>query len=147
MELNIMDTQNKQALKPSREQIIYANLLIIGVWAGIFILVTTYVIYLTGILPSHVALSLIPKVWGKGVREFLEITHSPHGWGWVPLLVKGDFLNYLGFVLLALMTIICYLVLVRGYIRQKNWIFLAIAILEIIVLSVAASGILGSGGH
>jgi hypothetical protein len=147
MELNIMDTQNKEALKPSREQIIYANLLIIGVWAGIFILVTTYAIYLTGILPSHVELALIPKLWGKGVGEYLEITHSPHGWGWVPLLVKGDFLNYIGFVLLALMTIFCYMVLVRGYVRQKNWIFLVIAILEIIVLSVAASGILGSGGH
>ena len=142
-----MNTQNEQALKPSREQIIYANLLIIGVWAGIFILVTTYAIYLTEILPSHVELSLIPKVWGKGVAEYLEITRSPHGWGWVGLLAKGDFLNYLGFALLALMTIFCYLVLVRGYIRQKNWIFTAIAVLEIIVLSVAASGILGSGGH
>lgn len=142
-----MNTQNEQALKPSREQIIYANLLIIGVWLGIFILVTTYVIYLTEILPSHVELTLIPKVWGKGVAEYLEITNSPHGWGWVGLLTKGDFLNYIGFVLLALMTIFCYLVLVRGYARQKNWIFTAIAVLEIIVLSVAASGILGSGGH
>ena len=142
-----MNTPNEQALKPSREQIIYANLLIIGVWLGIFILVTTYVIYLTEILPSHVELTLIPKVWGKGVAEYLEITHSPHGWGWVHLLAKGDFLNYIGFVLLALMTIFCYLVLVRGYARQKNWIFTAIAVLEIIVLSVAASGILGSGGH
>ncbi len=142
-----MNTQNKQALQPSREQIIYANLLIIGVWVGIAILVTTYAIYLTGILPSHIEISAIPTMWGKGVSEFLEMTHSPRGWGWVPLLAKGDFLNYLGFVLLALMTIVCYLVLVRGYVRQKNWIFAAIAILEIVVLSLAASGIFGSGGH
>ena len=142
-----MNTQNDQALKPSREQIIYANLLIIGVWAGIAVLVATYAIYLSGILPSHVELSLIPKVWGKGVGEYLEVTNSPHGWGWIGFLHKGDFLNYLGLALLALMTIVCYLVLARGYVRQKNWIFSAIAILEIIVLSVAASGILGSGGH
>jgi hypothetical protein len=45
------------------------------------------------------------------------------------------------------MTIICYLVLVRGYSRQKDWIFMAIAVLEIVVLSIAASGILGAGGH
>ena len=142
-----MDTKNNEALKPTREQIIYANLLIIGVWAGIIILATTYAIYLTGALPSHVEISLIPSLWGKGVNEFIEITHSPYGWGWVSLLTKGDFLNYTGFVLLALMTIFCYLVLVRGYVRQKNWIFAAIAVLEIIVLGVAASGILGSGGH
>ena len=142
-----MVTQNKEGLQPSREQIIYANLLIIGVWAGIFILVATYVIYLSGILPLHVELSIIPTIWGKGVGEYLEITHSPHGWGWLSLLAKGDFLNYIGLALLALMTIVCYLVLVRGYIRQKNWIFTVIALLEIAVLSLAASGILGSGGH
>jgi len=142
-----MNTQNKEDLQPSPEQIIYANLLVIGVWAGIFILVTTYVIYLTGILPAHVDMSLIPKLWGKGVNEYLEITHSPHGWGWAALLSKGDFLNYIGFAFLALMTIFCYLVLVRGYSRQKDWMFAAIAVLEIVVLSVAASGILGAGGH
>ena len=142
-----MRIQDKQAHKPARDQIIYANLLIIGVWAGIVILFVTYSIYLFELMPVHVDTSFIPKVWNKGVGEYLEITHSPHGWGWVHLLLKGDFLNYLGFVLLALMTIICYLVLVRGYVRQKNWIFSAIAVLEIIVLSVAASGILGSGGH
>jgi hypothetical protein len=147
MELYIMDTQNKENLKASREQIIYANILVIGVWAGIFILVTTYAIYLSGILSSHVELSIIPTIWGKGVAEYLEITHSPHGWGWLFLLTKGDFLNYIGLALLALMTIVCYLVLVRGYIRQKNWIFTVIAVLEIVVLSVAASGLLGSGGH
>lgn len=142
-----MNTLKKEDLQPSREQIIYANLLIIGVLAGLIILVTTYAIYVTGILPAHIDISLIPELWGKGVGEYLEITHSPHGWGWVPLLAKGDFLNYIGFVLLALMTIFCYLVLVRGYVRQKNWIFTVIAVLEIVVLSVAASGILGSGGH
>ena len=147
MELYIMVTQNKEGLQPSREQIIYANLLIIGVWAGIFMLVATDMIYLSGILPPHVELSIIPTIWGKGVGEYLEITHSPHGWGWLSLLTKGDFLNYIGLALLALMTIVCYLVLVRGYIRQKNWIFTVIALLEIVVLSLAASGILGSGGH
>jgi len=142
-----MDTQNKENLKASREQIIYANLLVIGVWAGIIILVATYAIYVTGILPAHVDMSVIPQLWGKGVGEYLEMTHSPHGWGWTALLSKGDFLNYLGFAFLALMTIVCYLVLVRGYSRQKDWIYAAIAVLEIVVLSVAASGILGAGGH
>ncbi|MGD8723833.1 MAG: hypothetical protein PVG00_07865, partial [Desulfobacterales bacterium] len=134
-------------LKPSREQFIYANLLIIGVWVGIFILFATYLIYVTGILSPHVDITIIPGVWGKGVDEYLEITHSPHGWGWLSLLNKGDFINYIGFVLLALMTILCYLVLVRGYMRQKNWIYATIALLEIVVLSLAASGIFGGGGH
>jgi hypothetical protein len=142
-----MDNQSKEGLNPSREQIIYANLLIIGVWAGIFILLTTYAIYLTGILPSHVGITKIPELWGMSVSEFLHATHSPHGWGWLSLLAKGDFINYIGFVLLALMTIFCYLVLVRGYVRQRNWTYAVIAVLEVAVLSLAASGILVSGGH
>ncbi len=142
-----MDTQTKQAVDTSPDQIIYANLLLIGVWAGIFILVSTYLIYISGMLPIHVDKSFISMAWDRSVNEYCKITHSPHGWGWVSLLAKGDFLNYIGLALLGLMTVICYMVLFRGYIRQKNWIFSAITFLEILVLSLAASGILGTGGH
>lgn len=142
-----MDELEKLAKRPSREQIIYANILTIGVWSGIALLFTTYFIYLFGVLPSHVDIPLITQIWGKGVDEYLHLTHSPHGWGWVSLVAKGDFLNYVGFALLALMTVVCYLVLVKGYLAKKDWIYAVIAILEIVVLSVAASGLLGSGGH
>lgn len=142
-----MTTSDNPSLRPSKEQIIYANLLLMGMVAGIIILVITYAVYLTGILPSHVGLDVISANWGKGIHEYLELTHSPHGWNWLFLLGKGDFINFIGFALLGLMTIICYLVLVRGYLRKKNWIFAVISILEIIVLAVAASGIMGSGGH
>jgi hypothetical protein len=118
-----------------------------GMLAGIVIMMVTYAIYLTGLLPSYVDMQTITANWGKGIHDYLEITHSPNGWGWVALLLKGDFLNYIGFALLGLMTIICYLVLVRGFLRKKDWIYAVISILEILVLSLAASGILGSGGH
>lgn len=142
-----MSSPQKTPPKPSEEQIIYANLLLMGMVAGIIIMMITYVIYITGLLPAHVDMQSISSNWGKGIHEYLEITHSPDGWGWVGLLIKGDFLNYVGFTLLGLMTIICYLVLVRGFFRKKDWIFAVISILEIAVLSLAASGLLGSGGH
>ena len=142
-----MNAKDKAALQPSRDQIIYANLLVIGVWLGIFIMLITYFVYITGILSPHVDLTVIPQVWDKGVDAYLHITHTPHGWGWTALLAKGDFINYIGFSLLGLMTVVCYLVLLRGFVRDKNWIFATIALLEILVLSLAASGLLGSGGH
>lgn len=142
-----MDTKEELAKKPSREQVIYANILVMGVWSGLVVLFTTYFIYVLGIFTPHVDITLIPELWGKGVNEYLELTHSPHGWDWVALVTKGDFLNYVGFALLALMTVICYLVLLKGYIAKKDWIYATIAFLEIVVLSVAASGLLGSGGH
>ena len=129
-----MTVVDKQSLKPSREQIIYANLLLLGMVTGIIVMMITYAIYVTGFLPPHVDVNLISANWGKGIHEYLEITHSPHGWGWVGLLLKGDFLNYIGFALLGLMTIFCYLVLVRGFIRKNDWIYAAISLLEILVL-------------
>jgi hypothetical protein len=45
------------------------------------------------------------------------------------------------------MTVVCYLVLLKGYLAKKDWIYAGIAFLEIMVLSLAASGLLGSGGH
>lgn len=142
-----MVASDHPSLKATKEQIIYANLLLIGMLSGIIILLITYAIYVTGLLPSHIDMSIISANWGKGIHEYLEITHSPHGWGWVALLGRGDFLNYIGFVLLGTLTIFCYLVLVRGYFREKNWIYTGISVLEIVVLSLAASGIFGSGGH
>ena len=129
------------------EQIIYANLLLIGVWFGLFLLLVTYTIYLSGILPPHVPIAEVPGYWSIGVDEYLHETQAPHGWGWVSLLDKGDYLNYAGFAFLALTTIACYLVLMGAYIRSKDRMFSVICAIEIIILTVAASGILGSGGH
>lgn len=142
-----MNKQANAASRPSKEQVIYANILVIGVWIGLALLFVTYFIYLSGLMPSHVDMSLVTGNWDKGVKEYLEITHSPHGWGWVGLLLTGDFLNYTGFAFLALMTVLCYLVLLKGYIAKKDWIYSGIAFLEILVLTLAASGVLGSGGH
>jgi len=139
--------KNNAALKPSEDQVIYANVLMIGVLAGLVIMGVNYFIYLAGLLPSHVDMSYLPHVWGKNVNEYLHLTNTPHGWGWVNLLMKGDFLNYIGFALLGLLTVVCYMLLVRGYMKQKDWTYTAISVLEILVLCVAASGILGGGGH
>jgi len=34
-----------------------------------------------------------------------------------------------------------------GYVRRKDWVYTLICALEVIVLGLAASGILGAGGH
>jgi len=142
-----MNEQENKSLSPMPEQIAYANLLFIGAWVGILLMIITYFIYMGGLLAPHVDIALVIQNWDKGVDEFLEITHSPHGWGWLTLLNKGDFLNFVGIVLLAVLTIICYLFLIAGYKKRKDWIYFFIGLIEVVVLSLAASGILGTGGH
>ena len=142
-----MNEQQSKSLKPMPEQITYANLLFIGAWAGILLMLITYFIYVTGILSPHIDVTVITQNWDKGVDEFLEITHSPHGWGWLRLLNKGDFINFIGLVFIAVLTIICYLFLVVGYKKRNDWVYFYICLFEIAVLTLAASGILGTGGH
>lgn len=134
-------------LKPMPEQITYANLLFWGSWAGIAIMFITYFIYLSGALTPHAEISVVTQNWGKGVHEFMQITNAPHGWGWVNLIGQGDYINFIGLSLLALLTIVCYLVLIPGYVRRGEKVFAAICIAEVLVLSLAASGLLGAGGH
>jgi hypothetical protein len=56
-------------------------------------------------------------------------------------------LNLLPVAFLSGLTILCYLAIIPGLMRKKDTAYVVISILEIIVLVVAASGILGSGGH
>ncbi|MBU2498955.1 MAG: DUF1634 domain-containing protein [Proteobacteria bacterium] len=142
-----MDEQQKESAQPMPYQIRYANILSIGAWLGILLMLITYFIYITGILSPHVDVMVITQNWDKGVDEYLRITRSPHGWGWLTLLHKADFLNFIGLVLLANLTIICYLFLIAGFKKTKDWPYFVISLLEVAVLALAASGILGTGGH
>ncbi|HUU41571.1 MAG TPA: hypothetical protein VMW42_11575 [Desulfatiglandales bacterium] len=133
--------------KTPKEQIIYSNLLFYGSWAAIAILLITYLIYISGTIDAYIPIDKLPYYWSKPVNEYVHEANIPLGWGWVSLLNKGDFLNLIGIVFLAGMTIICFLVLLMEYIRKKEMPFVAIVLLEVIVLIVSASGLLGAGGH
>lgn len=142
-----MTDKDTQRLTPMPEQIGYANILFFGAWGGIIIMAVSYILYVSGILEPHIDINLVIQNWDKGVHEFMHITHSPDGWNWLDLLGRGDYLTFIGVALLAALTIFCYSFLVVGFVRTKDWIYMTICILEICVLCLAASGILGSGGH
>jgi len=134
-------------VKVPEEQIRYANLLFWGAWAGIAIMVVTYFIYVTGIFEPHIPLNEVSNAWGMRVTDYVEKYDIPLGWGWVGMVGKGDFLNFIGVALLAGMTVVCFIVLIPTYVGRKDWPLTGIVIAEIVVLVVAASGIFGSGGH
>ncbi len=133
--------------KTPKEQITYSTLLRYGSWTAIAILLITYLIYVSGIVEAYIPINELPHYWSKPVREYVVEANIPLGWGWVSLLNKGDFLNFIGIVLLSGMTIICFLALLPEYIRKKETLFIVIVVLEVIVLITSASGLLGSGGH
>lgn len=131
----------------TEEQIAYAKLLDTGMKFGLIMLVITFVIYLTGIMSPYIPVNDLPKYWGMSVYKYLEATNIHPGWSWLGMLGKGDFLNFTGIAFLAGVTILCYIRIIPILFNKKDMVYGAIAILEVLVLVLAASGILKSGGH
>ena len=137
----------KDNIHASSEQTAYADLLFYGGWLGLTLMVITYVLYVSGIITPHVPLEQMPELWSKPVSHYLEVASVPTGWGWSSLLSTGDFLNFIGIVLLAGLTIICYLRVIPSFFRSGDKVMGFIAVTEVLVLMLAASGIVGGGAH
>ncbi|RMG55284.1 MAG: DUF1634 domain-containing protein, partial [Bacteroidetes bacterium] len=106
-----MAQDKKAQAKATPEQIRYADILFYGSWAGIFIMLITYFVYLSGILEPYIPLQQVAQYWSQPVDHYVHDGHVPLGWGWFKLLGKGDFLNFIGIALLAVMTIIGFITL------------------------------------
>lgn len=133
--------------KASEEQIAYANILNIGMWSGLALLIITFFVYISGVLPTFVPIDDLPKYWGMRVHDFNTTLNAPTGWHWVSLVGNGDYLNFVGIAILSGLTILCYMVILPILIRKKDRAYVVLAVLEIAVLSLAASGLLKVGGH
>jgi hypothetical protein len=133
--------------KAASEQVTYANMLFYGCWSGLALMAVTYLLYVFGVITPHIPLEKVPLLWSQPVGTYLELGQVPTGWGWSALIARGDFLNFLGIVLLAGMTIVCYIPLIPAFLKRKEYIFAWLALAEILVLLFAASGIVGGGAH
>ena len=129
------------------EQIAYAAVLDMGMKIGLLALIATFIVYLTGLLSPFLPVDDLPKYWGLSVHKYLEVTGIQPGWTWLGMLNRGDFLNFVPIAFLAGVTILCYLRIIPILFKKKDIAFGIIAILEVLVLVLAASGILKSGGH
>ncbi|MCM8762673.1 MAG: hypothetical protein NC929_05105 [Candidatus Omnitrophica bacterium] len=136
-----------EKIKATEEQIVYANLLDLGMKIGLLLLFISFVIYVVGILPSYLPVKELPNYWGMSVHDYLEQTDIPRGWKWLNMINYGDFLNFIGIAFLAAVTIGCYLRIVPILFRKKDAVYGIIALIEVLVLVLAASGILKVGGH
>ena len=135
------------AVKVSEEQILYANILNKGMLIGLAGLVAIFILYCLGIIDPLIPHELVPQYWVLPVHEYLEQSGIQAGWAWLEKLNYSDMLNFLPIAFLALLTVICYIAIIPAFMRKRDTAFIIISILEVIVLAVAASGILGSGGH
>ena len=134
-------------LKASEAQLFYANLLNKLTLFGFLVLIISFVIYISGILGAYVPMDKVIKYWSQSSHHYLEATKIQPGWVWLGKLHYGDFLVNVPITILAGVTIICFIGVIPKFLKTREYILVAIAILEIVVLSAAASGLLKTGGH
>ena len=142
-----MTTDLKNDIKASPAQLRYADTLFYGALLGFVTMLITYALYVFGVLTPQIPLDEMPRLWSQSAAAYRAAGNIPQGWGWLALVGKGDLCNFIGIAFLAALTIICFVQLAIGLLRQKQWIMAVIAILEVLVLSLAASGVLVAGGH
>lgn len=142
-----MEDKSYASLEATPEQLLYAKILERGMYLGLLILLITFGLYAFGIMDPYIPLDKISDYWHMNVNDYLEHAKIQDGWSWVGMIKYGDFVNFIGIAILAGVTILCYAAVVPTLLKNKDTVYAIIAILEVIVLTVAASGILGAGGH
>lgn len=147
-----MANHNTQA---TEEQVLYAAILEKGMYAGLALMVITFALYVLGIMPPIVPLDEISAYWSMPVHDYLVAINTnfvhweqlPTGWSWVKLIGYGDFLNFLPVTILAGVTILCYMVIAPGLFARGDKAMAIMAVAEVLILTLAASGLLAVGSH
>jgi hypothetical protein len=128
----------------AREQVRYAGVLDVAMKAGLAVLAASFAAYVFGLLPPHVPLDALPRVWSLPVGDYLRAARAGSGWHWLTQLGRGDMLTLGAIALLAGVSLPCLALLAADYARQRDWAYLAITLSLIAVLGAAASGLIGS---
>jgi hypothetical protein len=130
----------------SEEQLRYARWLDVGTRIGLGLLIASFALYVSGLVPPHIPLADLPVLWVLPVDEYLAATGLRGGWSWLGKVHLSDMMNFAGIAFLSLVTVGCYVGLAASYLRKRDTACALIVLAEIVVLVLAASGLVG-GAH
>ncbi|HUQ74009.1 MAG TPA: hypothetical protein VM183_04725 [Burkholderiales bacterium] len=132
---------NERALRE-----LYARWLDRATQAGFAISLVAFLVYVGGLVPPYLPIADLPRYWTLPVDRFIAATGAPQQWAWLGLIGYGDELNLAAVALLALVTPACYARLLPALFVRRDWLHLALAAAQLLVLVVAASGLLAGSG-
>lgn len=124
------------------EQLVVARWIEIGMRIGFALLVATFAIYVLGLLEPLVPPQKLVHLWQLPVDRYVAATGAPTGAGWLRMLAKGDYLNLLGLGVFALLALVCYARMVPLFFREGRRVQALFAALQVLVILVAAAGVL-----
>jgi hypothetical protein len=124
----------------------YATWLARGTAAGFVAMALAFVVYVAGMLDPHVPLEAVPALWSEPASSYLDAIGLESGWGWAALVHKADMLSLLGIALLSGCSVLALAAVIPVYARQRDRALVVVCLLEIAVMALAASNLIG-GAH
>jgi len=122
----------------------YAWWLTWGARAGMALLLAGFVAYVTGLVGPHVPIERVPELWHRPASELLREIGLRPGWGWAELVHRSDMMMLAGIALLASCSAACLAAVAPLFLARGERAFAAICVVEILVLLLAASGVLAT---
>lgn len=136
-----MGVNAEDALEAQRR---YALWLLWTTRTGAALLVISFVLYAGGFVAPYVPIDRLPSLWSLPAGEFLRQAAIAPGWhGWAALILHGDMLVLGAIAMLISSSILCLAAAVPVFWKRGERLLVAVCVLQIAVLVLAASGILG----
>ena len=108
---------------------------------ALMVLIASFLVYAFALGDPHLPPQELPKLWAFPVDHYIAASGAPTGWNWVTLLHRGDYLNFIGVALFAGISAIAYARIVPLFLARGEHGRATIAVLQILVLVAAASGV------
>jgi hypothetical protein len=122
--------------------LLYARILAWGTRLGLTLLVLSFAAYASGLLAPHVPIEEVAKLWGNPAPAYLQAAGLQPGWDWARFIHRADMLSLAAIAFLASCSIVCLAAAARIFFRIGERPVAVICLVEIVVLALAASGLL-----
>ena len=110
-----------------------------------FVMVVTFLVYVTGLAPASVAPDDVAGSWELSASEVRQERPTDHRWAWITSLGDATYLSFSALVLFPASTIALTVVAGVLYLRRRVSVYAVLAFCQAVVLIVAASGVVNRG--
>ena len=128
----------------SPEELRYAKVLALGGRIGLLALIVAFALYVSDAISPLVPVANLPEYWRLSAREFAALTRQPTGWAWVEQIRFSDIATLAPIAFLAGVSVLCSLAVLPQFLRRRDLLQAAILALQIVVLVLAASNVIGA---
>lgn len=125
----------------SDTQLVLAKLYRLVSIIGLSLIAAAFVPYVSGILETSIPVQEVSAHWHLDAQSYAESTGTPVGWAFIKALSHGDSLSFGSLVFMGVAVIVCLAVMVFAFLRKRKPEFAIIALLQIVILVIAATGI------